>query len=110
MTIEPSFALDLGGEVCVGNRNELTWMYSHSVMSRSPVKAGGHAVFSFLFLASRSSRGLVVRVTAFLQHVGLVDGEENAVGFSGFMGFLFFPFAALGAVVIACGTAAQSHP
>jgi membrane protease YdiL (CAAX protease family) len=45
--------------------------------------------------------GTVVSITALLQHLGLVDPEENPVGLSGFMAFLFLPFAALGAVVMA---------
>lgn len=43
----------------------------------------------------------VVSVTALLQHMGLVDPDENPVGLVGFMAFLIFPFAALGTVVIA---------
>ena len=45
--------------------------------------------------------GTIVSLTALLQHMGLVDPEENPVGLIGFMAFLLFPFTALGAVVIA---------
>ena len=45
--------------------------------------------------------GTVVSMTALLQHMGVVDPEENPVGLIGFMAFLLFSFAALGAVVIA---------
>ncbi len=45
--------------------------------------------------------GTVISLTAFLQHMGLVDAEESPVGLIGFITFLLLPFAALGAVVIA---------
>jgi len=45
--------------------------------------------------------GTVISLTALLQHMGLVDAEENLVGLIGFIAFLLLPFAALGAVVIA---------
>lgn len=43
----------------------------------------------------------VVSLTALLQHMGLVDPDENPVGLIGFIAFLVFPFAALGTLVIA---------
>jgi membrane protease YdiL (CAAX protease family) len=52
------------------------------------------------FLGFAFVAATVVSLTAVLQHVGLVDAEENPIGLTGFIAFLLLPFAALGLAVL----------
>jgi len=52
----------------------------------------------------------VISLTAALQHIHLVDADENPVGLPGFMAFLLFPFAALGLVVLAWTRFVERRP
>ena len=52
----------------------------------------------------------VLSITALLQSVQLVDGDENPVGLTGFAAFLVLPFAALGLVVLAWVRLVERRP
>src|ERR1700731_781978 len=62
------------------------------------------------FLGMAFVAATVVSLTAVLQRVGLVDADENPIGFPGFVAFLLLPFSALCVVVLAWVRLVERRP